>query len=185
MKIMPKEELDDAGIKSLKREVFIYPTDTIYGIGCDARDEKLVSFVRSIKRRPETPFSVIAPSKKWIFDNCEIDEKAKKWIEKLPGAYTLILNLKNHNAVAKNVSFGRTLGVRIPAHWFSGIVEKLGFPIVTTSVNLHGEKNMASIEDLNEEIKKEVSLCVYEGEKKGSASTIADLSGESERIIAR
>ena len=59
-------------INKLKKEVFIYPTDTIYGIGCDATNSELVKQIRKIKQRDKKPLSVIAPSKKWILDNFKV-----------------------------------------------------------------------------------------------------------------
>ncbi|MBI4020113.1 MAG: Sua5/YciO/YrdC/YwlC family protein, partial [Candidatus Aenigmarchaeota archaeon] len=52
----------------LKGNIFAYPTDTVYGLGCDATNEESVGLVRSIKRTSH-PFSVIAPSKMWIREN--------------------------------------------------------------------------------------------------------------------
>ena len=89
-------------LRELKNSVFVYPTDTIYGIGCNATDESLVRKIRFIKKT-DKPFSVIVPNKEWIYNNCIITEGAEEWIRKLPGPYTLILRLKNKGAVAKNV----------------------------------------------------------------------------------
>ena len=188
MEIINKEEFEANGEKVLdilKTGIFIYPTDTIYGIGCDATNKKLVEKIRQIKQRPETPFSVISPSANWIFENCVVSANAKEWIGKLPGAYTLILKLKNKSTIAENVSKKESVGVRIPAHWFSKVVEGLGVPIVTTSVNLSGEKFMTLIEDLDENIKKKVDLIIYEGEKKGTPSEIIDLTGNEAVRIKR
>jgi len=67
--------------------------------------------------------------------NCEVIEEAKEWLDKLPGPYTLLLKLKNKDAVAKEVMPETdALGVRIPEHWFSGVVRMLNLPVVTTSV---------------------------------------------------
>ncbi len=160
-----------------KGAVFIYPTDTIYGIGCNALDQKAVDKVRQFKDRSTNPFSIIAPSKEWIVENCLLATKeAKEWLAKLPGPYTLILKLKNKNAIAKSVNQSDdTIGVRIPAHWIREIVQELGFPIVTTSANRAGKPFMTSLEDLDETIEEEVDFIIYEGEKKGHPSTIINL----------
>lgn len=156
--------------------VFIYPTDTIYGIGCNALNKEAVEKIRKLKERPANPFSIIVPSKEWIIKNCMVAKEMKEWLDKLPGAYTLILKLKNKNAVAKNVNRGEeTIGIRIPDHWFSEVVQELGFPIVTTSANLSGKPFMISIEDLDPKIKEGVNFIIYEGEKKGRPSKIVNL----------
>src|SRR3989344_5438521 len=159
-----------------KGAVFIYPTDTIYGIGCNALDKKAVDKIRQLKERPTNPFSIIAPSKKWITENCIITKEAKEWLNKLPGPYTLILKLKNKNAITKNVNQEQeTIGIRIPDHWFSKVVSEIGFPIVTTSVNRSGKPFMTSLEDIDPAIRKGVDFLIYEGEKKGRPSKIINV----------
>jgi len=156
--------------------IFIYPTDTIYGIGCNALDQKAVDKIRQLKERHTNPFSIIAPSKEWITENCLVTKESKEWLNKLPGPYTLILKLKNKNTIAKSVNQGEeNIGVRIPAHWISGVVQELGFPIVTTSANHSGRPFMTSIEDLDSTIKDRVDFIIYEGEKKGKPSKIVNL----------
>ncbi|MDP3699226.1 MAG: L-threonylcarbamoyladenylate synthase [Nanoarchaeota archaeon] len=156
--------------------VFIYPTDTIYGIGCNALDKKAVDKIRQLKDRPTNPFSIIVPSKGWITENCIVTKEAKEWLNKLPGPYTLILKLKNKIAIAKSVNQGEeTIGIRIPAHWISGVVQKLGFPIVTTSTNRSGRSFMTTLEDLDPTIKDGVDFIIYEDEKKGRPSKIVNL----------
>lgn len=159
--------------------VFIYPTDTIYGIGCNALDKKAVDKVRKLKERPTNPFSILVPSKEWISENCEMTKEAKEWLNKLPGPYTLVLKLKNKNAIAKSVNQGEeTIGLRIPQHWFNSIVYELRFPIVTTSANRSGRPFMTSIDDLDSTIKDGVDFIIYEGEKKGRPSKIVNLVEE-------
>ncbi len=157
-------------------EIFVYPTDTIYGIGCDATNHECVKKVREIKQRPDMPFSIIAPSKEWIRDNCEVDSIAEEWIGKLPGPYTLVLKLRNKKAVSRHVNNGLdTIGVRIPDHWISGFVSSLNKPIVTTSANVSGNEFMTSIDDLDSKVHSKLNFVLYEGEKKGKPSQVVML----------
>ena len=93
--IIKEKKLTSEEIENLKTEVFIYPTDTIYGIGCDATNDKLVEKIREIKQRENKPFSIIAPSVQWILDNFNVNVRL---IDKyLPGPYTLLLEKKQKN----------------------------------------------------------------------------------------
>ena len=182
-----KEEIDEM-IK--QGAVFIYPTDTIYGIGCDATNSKSVRKIRELKKREEKPFSVIAPSKKWIIENCDVT--SQEWLAKLPGPYTLIMKLKNKKCVCSEVNNNanmtdtlRTLGIRMPKHWVLTVVKDLGIPIVTTSVNRSGEKNMTSLDDIDLDIADGVDFILYDGDKNGSPSTIVDLTGYEPKVITR
>ena len=100
MKIITKDELKHEKLdyaKEIKKgAVFIYPTDTIYGIGCNARLPEAVIRLRAIKKQRDRPLSVIVPSKEWIRDNCDSPNRVemRRWIKKLPGSYTIILKLK-------------------------------------------------------------------------------------------
>jgi len=164
--------------------IFIHPTDTIYGIGCNATLSKSVKKIRQLKGRATNPFSIIAPSIDWINENCIIKKEAEEWLDKLPGSYTLILTLKN-NCVSKEVNPGlNTLGVRIPNHWIRNLAAEAEVPIVTTSVNRSNEAYMTSLEDLDSSIKKGIEFVLYEGRKEGKPSKIVDLTGDV-RIIER
>ncbi len=188
MSILTKEQFlkqKGAYLKKIKKgAVFIYPTDTVYGIGCSALITSAVKRIRAIKQRSTTPFSVAAPSKKWILENCVVHDK--KILAKLPGKYTLVLPLKNKKAVSREVAKGHSsLGVRIPDNWFSKIIAELGVPIVTTSANIHGQPNMKSLNDLNGAVKESVDFIVYEGKKAGRPSTIIDLTSGTLRVRKR
>ena len=162
--------------------VFIYPTDTIYGIGCNAQISGSVKKIRELKLRVTNPFSVIAPSIEWIRDNCIVAKEADEWLEKLPGPYTLILKLKN-KCVAQEVNPGlKTLGIRIPKHWMSKVAAEADVPIVTTSVNRSSEDYMTSLDDLDYTIMGSVDFILYEGRKDGKPSKIIDLTDKVEII---
>ncbi len=189
MLILSKEELGQEKdiIKAKLKEnspIFIYPTDTIYGIGCNALSKEAVEKVRIAKQRTKNPFSVIAPSKDWIMENCIVDDSGKEWLKKLPGPYTLIFKIKK-KCVAENVAPGlKTLGVRIPDHWFSDFVKELKIPIITTSANKSSEDFMTSLENLDMDIKGKIDFIIYEGEKIGRPSKIIDLTNK-EKLIQR
>ena len=155
--------------------IFIHPTDTIYGLGCHALDKDAIEKIRQLKERLTEPFSVWVPSLDWVKKNCNT-KNAKEWLNKLPGPYTIILPLKDKNAVAENVAPGlKAIGVRYPDHWFSEIVKELGSPIITTSANKVGKPFMTSLEDLDPEIKSGVEFMINEGEKKARPSKIINL----------
>jgi L-threonylcarbamoyladenylate synthase len=157
--------------------MFIYPTDTVYGIGCDATSNKAVSVVRQLKNRMVMPISIVAPSKEWIYENCEAPAE---WVERLPGPYTLALSLKKHDAVAPSVTMGRdTIGVRIPSHWIADVARELNTPIIGTSANMTGHEVMKRLEDLPREFIQKVDFIIYEGEKRGQQSTLIDLTGKN------
>lgn len=181
-----ENKLDVVLDKVKQGRIFIHPTDTIYGIGCDATNDNAVKNLRDIKNNSKRPFSIMAPSKTWIRDNCVVDEKVIEWLKKLPGAYTLILKLKNKNAVSKEVNNGLdTIGVRIPDHWFHELCSNMDRPIVTTSANRTNGYFMTSTDNLDDEIKSKLDFIVYEDEKKAKPSTIIDLTKETESIRER
>ncbi len=153
----------------LEGKIFIYPTDTIYGIGCNALNEKSVEKIRKIKKRDgDKPLSIIAPGIEWIKENCIIDVDLKKY---LPGPYTIILKKKNPDFLA-HISQTDTLGIRIPKSKFSKEVEKAGVPFVTTSVNLSGEPFAKSIKEISKEILKNVDKIINQGILTGRPSTL-------------
>ena len=177
-----KEEVIIESIKSGK--IFVYPTDTIYGLGCDASDDKAVLKLRRIKRSKK-PFSIIA-SKEWIKKNCYLG-RFSPFLEKLPGPYTFILRLKKpaKKKLSKYVNLGKdTIGVRIPAHEFTKIILKARKPFITTSANKSGKKYAKSIQELPFRIRRRCIL-IDAGKIEGKPSIIIDLTGKIPKIIGR
>ncbi len=191
MRIIPKEDFvkDLMSYADMLHEgtVFIYPTDTLYGIGCDARRPGLIQRIRNIKINHRQAMSVIAPSKKWIKDNLVYKKEFDKWLDKLPGPYTLIMEVKNPECVylSEVNPHGNTLGVRIPDHWIAKTVNKLGFPIITTSLNIHGKATCKSLDHVHHNIKVMTDLAIDEGVIDGKPSTLVDLTKTPPEIIKR
>ncbi len=150
--------------------VFIYPTDTIYGLGCDATNLESVGLIKKMKYRDrDKPMSVIAPSVEWIKEHLVVEEAI---IEKyFPGPYTLILKKKNPDFM-KHISSNDSLGVRIPDCEFTELVEKAGVPFITTSVNFAGEPFAVKISDINHDILDAVDIVIGVGKLDGRPSTL-------------
>lgn len=154
-------------------EIFVYPTDTIYGIGCNALNDDSVKKIREARKAGDKPFGVIAPSKKWIYENCIVPKNAEEWISRLPGPFTLVLKLKNKNALSKFVNpKDDKVAVRIPDHWVYSIFSEIDLPIITPPANVTGKNFMTSLDDLDEDLKRISHFAIYEGEKKGKPSKI-------------
>ncbi|MGM5479839.1 MAG: L-threonylcarbamoyladenylate synthase [Nanobdellota archaeon] len=162
---------DDLSVfkSAIHDSIIIYPTDTIYGIGCDAQNTRLVLKLRRLKSRSQKPFSVIAPSKEWILKHCkttrdEIDTY-------LPGPYTLLLEKKDPSFLSA-VSPTPLLGIRIPAHPITKAIQQEGVPFVTTSVNISGEKPAINIATIDSYLLDQVDLIIDVGTLSGTPSTL-------------
>jgi len=160
----------------LKGAVFIYPTDTLYVIGCDARNTKAVERIRKAKPNFDRPFWVIPPNKEWIAQHCEASE-AKELLEQLPGQMTLVLPLKNEKAIAKEVNHGNgTIGIKMPLHWIMREIKELGIPIVATTANTLDGDFVCSHEDVEHELSRHVDFFIYDGEIKGKPTKVINLA---------
>lgn len=159
-------------------KIFIYPTDTIYGIGCNAMDSDVVKRIRELKGSSQ-PFSVIAPSKGWVKQYLFSKEN---FLKRLPGPYTLVFKKKNPDFLS-NVSESDSLGVRIPKHVFSELVHEAGIPFVTTSVNTSGQEPITKLEELSDEIKNAVDLIVEAGVLKNPPSQVIDLTSKEPKVL--
>jgi L-threonylcarbamoyladenylate synthase len=158
-------------------KLFIHPTDTIYGIGCDATNEEAVMTIRTLKNRPEQSFKVIAPSKQWIIENCIIPEEAYDILAQLPGPVSLKLLLKNPSAVCKAIHpTDNYIGIRLPNHWITKVVEAYGKPVLTTSANKVGERFMVELDDLDSDIKGSMHFMINEGALRGQHSQMHDFT---------
>lgn len=158
----------------LLNDIIIYPTDTIYGIGCNAEKRILVERIFEIKNRDRNkPVSVIAPSKKWILNNLEVDEKILN--KYLPGPFTIVAKKKTRILDYINK---KSLGVRIPDHEISKMIAKAGIPFVTTSANKSGQWPAKSVDELHGDVLMGADLVVNDGELFGKSSTIIDIRKE-------
>ncbi|MBU4502076.1 MAG: threonylcarbamoyl-AMP synthase [Nanoarchaeota archaeon] len=165
-------------------KIIIYPTDTIYGIGCDALNTNSVLKLRMIKQRSmEKPFSIIPHSKQWVQRNFDVN---KAYISKLPGPFTFILRAKKDRLVSNYVTDNvNILAIRIPDHPFIKLIQKSKTPFITTSVNISGKPPITKVSKIPRKISKHVDIIIDAGELDRKPSTIVDLTGNIARLITR
>lgn len=165
--------------------VIIYPTDTIYGIGCDIFNKQALERVYDIKHEAGTKlFSFICPDLKDIARYAKVSDYAYKAMKKLlPGPYTFVLPAARE--VPKKLWTKRnTVGIRIPDNPVAlTLARELGHPIVSTSVtNRKGEVLYDPIE-IKAIFNYQVDLMLSVGALNGRPSSIVDLSGDEPEII--
>ncbi len=171
-------------IKSWK--VFIYPTDTVLGIGCDILFDESVERIFQLKHRENKPLLVIIPELEWIDKNCNVSEKNKEFIaEKLPGAYSFIVELKDSATVNQRVTNNsNTLWIRIPDNWFAEIIAETDNPFISTSVNISGQPSCLKIEDIPEEILSWVDYVIQsDDEFLWRSSRLIDMTTDEMKVL--
>ena len=120
----------------------VFPTDTVYGIGCDPYNQKSVELLYSIKKRePSKLFPVLGFSKKVLSDIAIFNKHADKIAEKFwPGGVTLVLKIKDKK-IKKILNLDEKIAVRVPNNeCVLSILEKLKL-IIGTSANFSGSKS--------------------------------------------
>lgn len=165
----------------------IIPTDTIYGIACDALNKKAVNKIYKIKKRDNNkPLTLNLNKKKDITKYAYITNKLEKEIIKklMPGAITLLLKKKEYvvDLISKNSEY---IGVRIPNNKIvKEIIKKINSPLVLTSVNISGEMPIIDLDDLNSEISNNIRYAIDVGIiNKGVESTIVKVTNNKVEIL--
>ncbi len=172
-------------INSIKNgSIVVYPTDTVYGVGCDVRNKEAVKKIQKAKGRTQ-PFSIIVPSIAWIEKHLIIPNGSKAMIKKsLPGAFTFILKVKNKKSLPEMaISKNNTVGVRMPDNYFTDVMRKEGILLVTTSVNVHGKEPAKNIKEIPKSIAKIVDIAIDAGPLTNPPSSIIDLTSKKPNVI--
>jgi tRNA threonylcarbamoyl adenosine modification protein (Sua5/YciO/YrdC/YwlC family) len=167
----------------------IYPTDTVYGLGCDITNSRALEKLAKIKgvKLEKANFSFVCSSLSNISDYVkQIDTPTFKILKRaLPGAYTFIL--PGNNDLPKDFRKKKTVGIRVPDNNIAiQIVEMLGNPIVSTSIHDEDEviEYSTDPELIFEKWQNQVDLVIDGGYGENIASTIIDLTGH-EPIVVR
>lgn len=165
--------------------VICYPTDTIYGIGCDIFNQKAVKRVYQLKRRPkQQPFSFMCSSLKEASSYGHISNIAYRIMKRcLPGPYTFVLPAMK--IVPKiMVSKQKTVGIRVPDNAIcQALVQGLGNPILNTSAALEGEGPFAEAFEIEEKWEKVLEVVIDGGPVYPEPSSVISLVGELPEVL--
>ena len=167
--------------------VIIYPTDTVYALGCDIFQSKALEKICRIKGVDikKANFSVMCDSLKQISEFTKMDDDTFKLIKKnTPGPFTFILN--GNNKLPKLFKERKTIGIRIPnRNLVKVIVEELGNPIFTTSLRIDGQDPDYEVnaELIKEKHGSRVDLIIDGGIGVDNLSTVVDCTGDDFEII--
>ncbi|MGM9795129.1 MAG: L-threonylcarbamoyladenylate synthase [Candidatus Aphodosoma sp.] len=167
--------------------VIIYPTDTVYALGCDIFQTKALEKICRIKGVDikKAKFSIMCDSLKQISEFTKMDDDTFKIIKKnTPGPFTFILD--GNNKLPKLFKERKTIGIRIPdRNLVKVIVQELGNPIFTTSLRIDGQEPDYEVnaELIKEKYGSRVDLIIDGGLGVNSLSTVVDCTGDDFEII--
>ena len=168
--------------KHLKEgEIILYPTDTVWGIGCDASDFNAVSRIYKIKNRAESKSLIVLVSslnmlKKYV----QVPKKAIEILQNTEKPTTIIY--KNPRGFAKNtIAEDNTIAIRIVKDDFCRkLIKKFGKPIVSTSANVSGEPTPKSFSEIHKPILEGVDYIVnlHQDKTTNKSSTILRIDAD-------
>ncbi len=175
--------------------VILYPTDTIWGIGCDATNADAVRKVYEIKRREDSKAVIILVANRddmWRYVE-SVPDVADQLFEaaEAKGSKPLTVIMEGGCAVAQNIlaSEEKTVAIRIPQHEFcQDLLRKFRRAIVSTSANISGEKSPSRFSEITQEIIDAVDFVVPAEFEKGStrsASSIVSVGRTGEIAVLR
>lgn len=167
--------------------VVVYPTDTVYGLGCDPFVTKAVERVFNVKNERRKPLPILASDTKTIERIAFFSERAKSIANEFwPGPLTIVVPKKP--SLSSIVTCGLTsVGVRVPKHDAAlQLISLSNGLLIGTSANRTGKKPPLSAQDAAEQLGRRVDLILDGGRATlGVSSTVIDLTSERPRILRR
>ena len=169
--------------------IILYPTDTVWGIGCDATNPEAVAKIYELKKRSDTQSMIVLMNGEKMMYNVfkDIPEVAWQIIDLSENPTTLILD-KPRNVAPNIISADNSLGIRIVKEPFCfKLMEKMKKPLVSTSANISGQPTPIAFKDISLEIVKGVDYVVNLHREKigGKPSTIIKLTNDSQVKVIR
>lgn len=169
-----------------KGGIVIFPTDTVWGIGCVYDDDQAVKRLYSIKNRlPDKPTSLLIPNSNWVNRLAIINPSEKKILNKYwPGALTVVLPAKKEIENKSFVSTTKKVGVRIPNHQkLLEVIKILDKPILGPSANFASKTPPQTIFQLDPNLLKLVDAVFRSTDGSGKESTVITFENENLVIL--
>ena len=190
----PQQRLMTEIVDRLRRgAVMLYPTDTVYAIGCDIKNKEGHERIRKIRRLPDDkPLTFVTSSLSDIAEYAHISDTSYQVLRHLvPGPYTFLLPASK--LVPKLVQNPRrkTSGIRVPDHVICQVlIKQLDNPLISMSARLPDVEDAPDIEDLFEQFDSFVDIIlddagVYRSPYTGEISTMIDLTDDVPSIVRR
>jgi tRNA threonylcarbamoyl adenosine modification protein (Sua5/YciO/YrdC/YwlC family) len=167
--------------------IVAYPTDTIYGIGCDIFSKKGLEKIQQVKGRDKNkPMSFICSDLSHISQFAKVPNYAYRIMKRLlPGPYTFILDASSE-VPRMLMPKRKTIGIRVPDNTIAlSIVKELGHPIITTSANFSGEDVISDPFEIERMMGKQLDAVIDGGNLSGDPSTVIDLTGNAPELIRK
>lgn len=182
----PQQRLIDQAVQCMKQGgVIAYPTDTMYGIGCDIYNQKAVKRIFQIKNRDKKkPFSFICGDLKNVSQYCLLSNSGYRLMKKcLPGPYTFVL--QSLKIVPKiMMTKQKTVGIRVPQNEICRqLVESLGNPILSTSAIINDKEMPSEAYEVEEILGKQVDVIIDGGTIIPSPSSVISLINDNIEIL--
>lgn len=170
------DELIKLPVEALKGKIIIYPTDTVYGVGCLFNDLEGIEKIYQMKKRDYgKPIAVLCANLKQVKEISDLKEFVLPYTNHWPGALTIILNNKENTG---------TIAVRIPDSNVSYQILRHFGPMNTTSVNYSGEKEINNLDEMESLFSEYVDYLVTDYEIfSNQPSTIISCVSKDVKII--
>lgn len=183
----PNEKILGKVVELLENDgVIIYPTDSVYALGCSIRSTKAIERLKSIKGKATDDLAIVCEDIKRVAEYVKLSDDAFRILkENTPGAFTFILKASSH-IPERTLQKRKTIGVRIPDNAVArAIVSALGLPMITSSLTDAGVdvEYTTNPELIHELYGEQVAVVVDGGVVEGGYTSIVDFSGDEIEII--
>ncbi len=165
--------------------VIVYPTDTIYGLGCDITSKAGVERIRRIKRRDaKKPMSFVCADLANVSHYARMTNYAYRILKRcLPGPYTFVLPATRETPRMLQTR-QKTVGLRVPDHPVPlALTRELGRPIISTSANHNDQEVLTDPQELQDTLGHQVDLILECGQLPVMPSSVISLIGDNVEIL--